>query len=178
MDKISEMSGRSAARDTILQAFADIILESGYEKVRVLDIVERSRVARSTFYEHFQSREDLLRDSMRGPFDVLAQLTAPACDLCRVASMLDHVRHNRALTTCLMRNPGMNALIDLLAEVIDNHARAPMPAIASRAIAGAQLAMISSWLDGEESHSANDLARVLQAATIALLGAVRNSGKG
>ena len=173
MDKISEMSGKSAARDSFLQAFADIILENGYEKVRVLDIVERSRVARSTFYEHFQNREDLLRESMRGLFDVLAKLAVPSCDLSGVASMLDHVRHNRDLTKSLMRNPGMDTLVHLLSEAIDNHARAPVPAIASRAIAGAQLAIISAWLYEKEARSADDLARALQAASLALLGAAR-----
>ena len=49
MDKAVKMSESSTARDAILAAFRDIILEGGYEKCRVLDVVARSGVARSTF---------------------------------------------------------------------------------------------------------------------------------
>lgn len=47
MDKGREMSERPSAREAILAAFRDIILENGYDGVRVLDIVQRSGVARS-----------------------------------------------------------------------------------------------------------------------------------
>lgn len=171
MDKITGMSGRSAARDAILQAFADIILESGYQKVRVLDIVERSGVARSTFYEHFQSREDVLRDSMRGAFETLALLTAPSCDVTRVALTVQHFMDNRALAKSLMGNPGTDALIELLSESIETRVGSFVPSIVARAVAGAQMAVISSWLDGKDAGNANDVARTLREMSLALLGA-------
>lgn len=169
MDKMTRMSGKLAARDAILQAFAEIILESGYEKVRVLDIVERSGVARSTFYEHFQSREDVLRDSMRGPFEMLAQLAAPSCDLTRVASTLKHFMENRALAKSVMGNPGTDTLIDLLSELIETRVDSFVPAMVARAVAGAQLAVISSWLDGKDPRNADDVAQTLRGMSLALL---------
>lgn len=167
------MSGKPVARDSILQAFADIILESGYDKVRVLDVVARSGVARSTFYEHFQSREDLLRDSMRGALERLAELAEPACDLARVASTLDHFMQNRALAKSVMADPGMDVLIDLLSESIEARSGTSVTAIAARAVAGAQMAVISSWLDGKDTRTAYDLAEVLKATSLALLTACR-----
>jgi AcrR family transcriptional regulator len=174
MDKVTGMPGKSAARDAILLAFADIILESGYEKVRVLDVVARSGVARSTFYEHFQSREDLLRESMRGPFETLAQLVVPTGDLTRVASTLDHFMQNRALAKSVMANPGTNALIDVLSELIEARSGAFLTGIAARAVAGGQMAAISSWLDGKDTCTADDLAQTLQAMSLALLTSLRN----
>lgn len=169
MDKTAGVSGRPAAREAILAAFRDIILESGYERVRVIEVVERSGVARSTFYEHFQSREDLLRDSMRGPFEGLAQLTAPSCDLARVESTLEHFREKRALVKSVMGNPGIDALVDLLSELIESLAGSVVPAIVARAIAAAQLAVISSWLDGKVAHDANAVAQTLRGMSLALL---------
>ena len=168
MDKVTGMSGKSA-RLAILQAFADIILESGYEKVRVLDIVARSGVARSTFYEHFQSREDVLRDSMRGPFEILGQLAAPSCDIARVAATVNHFMENRALAKSVMGNPGTETLIDLLAESIEAQAGSAVPVLIARAAAGAQLAVISSWLDGKTACDANDVAHMLRKMSLALL---------
>lgn len=163
------MSGKSAARDAILQAFADIILESGYAKVRVLDIIEHAGVARSTFYEHFQNREDVLRDSVRGPFEVLAQLAAPSCDLTRVALTLEHFMENRALAKSMMGHPGTDALIDLLSELIETRLDSSIPAMIVRAVAGAKMAVISSWLDGKDPYNANDVAQTLRGMSLALL---------
>src|SRR5215469_11856168 len=122
MDKTTEMSVRPAAREAIMDAFRDIILESGYENVRVLDVVARSGVARSTFYEHFQSREDLLRESLRGVFQLLAQLAVPSCDLARIALALEHLADNRMLVKSLMANPGTEVLVVVFSEVIEVHA--------------------------------------------------------
>ena len=170
------MSGRAAARDAILLAFADIILESGYEKVRVLDVVARSGVARSTFYEHFESREDLLQESVRGPLEALAQLVDPTCDLARVGSMLDHFRQNRALAKSLMANPGTDALVALLSDLIEVGSSTLTLAITARAVAGAQMSIISSWLDGEEPRTAYELAQILQTVSRTLLASLPNRG--
>lgn len=169
------MSGKPAARDAILQAFADIILESGYEKVRVLDIVGRSGIARSTFYEHFESREDVLRDSMRGAFEALADLAAPSCDLTRVAVTLDHFMENRALAKSLMRDPGTDTLLGLLCDLIEARAGSFVPALVARAVAGAQMAVISSWLDEKDARDTNDVAQILRGMSLALLRAPLSS---
>src|SRR5579863_3762721 len=141
MDKQPRMSGDSGARDAILSAFRDILLEGGYEKCRVLDVVERSGAARSTFYEYFQSKNDLLKESLRVPFEVFGELVAPACDTGRVALTLDHIRQHRALMASLIANPGLDTLIGVLADSLEERA-ALVPHIA-RAIAAAQLALLS-----------------------------------
>jgi AcrR family transcriptional regulator len=135
----------------------------------VLDVVARSGVARSTFYEHFQSREDLLRESMRGPFETLAQLALPGCDLARVASMLDHFMQNRTMAKSLMANPGTDALVEVLSEILETRCGVNVCGTSARAAAGAQMALISSWLDGKEKRTARDLAQVLRGMSLALI---------
>lgn len=169
MDKTAEVSGKTGARDAILTAFREIVLESGYETVRVVDVVERSGVARSTFYEHFQSREDLLRDCVRGLFDLLAQIAAPSYEPARTAILLEHFAQNRALSKSLMKNPGTDALVDVLTRVIEDGAGPVVPEITARAVAGTHMAIISSWLDGKDTRTSDDLARVLRELTVALL---------
>ena len=41
-------------------AFIALILEKGYEAVTVQEIIDRANVGRSTFYAHFESKEQLL----------------------------------------------------------------------------------------------------------------------
>lgn len=166
MDKDAKTSGEVTARDAILAAFRDILLEGGYENCRVLDIVERSGVARSTFYEHFQNRKDLLQASLRVRFEVLAELVARTCDTARVAVMLDHIAENRALMKSLISDPGLEMLIGVLAEMLES--RAALTPHVAHAIAAAQLALLSQWLDGKDVRTAVDVARTMRNASVAL----------
>ena len=42
-------------------AFLALVLEHGFEAVRVIEIIERAEVNRATFYHHYRSKRDLLR---------------------------------------------------------------------------------------------------------------------
>jgi AcrR family transcriptional regulator len=167
MDKTGEMSARPAARDAIMDAFRDIILEGGYEKARVLDVVERSGVARSTFYEHFQGRDELVRDSVRGIFELLAGLAEPSCDIARITRVLEHVAEKRALVKSLMFDPGTDVLVSVFSEIIEERTR--VSTLAARAVAGAQMAVLSSWLDSEDARDASLIAQSMREMSLALL---------
>ena len=47
-------------RKLIQEAFVSLILEKRYDKITVQNIIDRADVSRSTFYAHFQDKEDLL----------------------------------------------------------------------------------------------------------------------
>jgi AcrR family transcriptional regulator len=47
-------------RRALKDALTDLTLERGYEAVTVADIIDRADVGRSTFYAHFQDKDDLL----------------------------------------------------------------------------------------------------------------------
>jgi AcrR family transcriptional regulator len=47
-------------RELLRSALISMILEKGYERVTVQDIIDRADVGRSTFYAHFRDKEDLL----------------------------------------------------------------------------------------------------------------------
>ncbi|HET7813351.1 MAG TPA: TetR family transcriptional regulator [Candidatus Baltobacteraceae bacterium] len=168
MDKKAEVSGqRGGAREAILDAFRDIVLESGYDGVRVSDVVKRSGVGRSTFYEHFQDREDLLRDSLRGPFHLLAQLAAPSCDMAQTAFILKHFAQHASLATSLVDGAPASIARTLLAELIRDAA----PAAGARvyAAAGAQIGAVAAWLNGDDKRTAEEVAQSLRAVTLALV---------
>ena len=42
-------------------AFLALVLEHGFEAVRVIEIIARAEVNRATFYHHYRSKRDLLR---------------------------------------------------------------------------------------------------------------------
>jgi AcrR family transcriptional regulator len=58
-------------RELLRGALISMILEKGYERVTVQDIIDRADVGRSTFYAHFRDKEDLLvfgLEELRGAF--------------------------------------------------------------------------------------------------------------
>lgn len=46
-------------RKALHEALVQLILEKGYDKVTVQDVLDRANVGRSTFYSHFKDLEDL-----------------------------------------------------------------------------------------------------------------------
>ncbi len=69
MDKAKKKSGNAPAkedrrvarsRQALSKAFVSLLMEKGYARVSIRDIVERANVGRSTFYEHFENKEQLM----------------------------------------------------------------------------------------------------------------------
>ncbi len=61
-------------RQSLLNALIDLIVEKGYEKVTVQDIIDRANVGRTTFYSHFQDKQDLLLSGFEKLRDMLENL--------------------------------------------------------------------------------------------------------
>jgi AcrR family transcriptional regulator len=51
-------------RQALQNALIELILEKGYDTVMVQDILDRANVGRSTFYAHYQDKDDLLMNHL------------------------------------------------------------------------------------------------------------------
>jgi AcrR family transcriptional regulator len=60
-------------RKTLHQALMSLVLESPYDSITVQQVTDRANVGRSTFYTHFQDKDELL---ISGIHDLRAMLTA------------------------------------------------------------------------------------------------------
>jgi AcrR family transcriptional regulator len=75
MDKKTKVSGGAAApRVRLRQALLELIALRAWQRIRVGEICARAKVARSTFYQHFAHKEELLLSG----FDELKQQLSPA----------------------------------------------------------------------------------------------------
>jgi AcrR family transcriptional regulator len=166
------------SRAAILGAFFGLVLERRYHEITVGALIRRAGVARSTFYEHFSGKDELLVESLRGPFNplVLALEGAPAAPA--VAGMLAHFWDHRRLAPGIFQGAvghrAQAALTAMLARGV--HGRGPWRVadeVLAEQLAALQFGTITAWLAGRIAIDPASLARSLVASTAALLGAQR-----
>jgi AcrR family transcriptional regulator len=51
-------------RELLLDELVHLLMERGYEKLTIQNLLDRAKVGRSTFYAHFQSKDELLACSI------------------------------------------------------------------------------------------------------------------
>ena len=78
---MDERIDRRAARTrkALHLALLSLILRKGYEATTIQDIVDEANVGRSTFYDHYTGKEDLLRGGFRQIIQRIAALLARGC---------------------------------------------------------------------------------------------------
>ncbi len=168
-------------RTELQRAFSRLVLARGYAAVTVRAVIEAAGVGRSTFYEHFESKEDLLRQSMRPLLAVLAGAIDDRAKLADVELIVAHFRDNRRVVRAMSAGPAHGLLIAFLAELIEEQldassVRGPAPPVPARLIAaqlaGAQLALLDAWLAAPQSVSAGAVAQAIVRGTRAAAGAL------
>ncbi|RZJ97580.1 MAG: TetR/AcrR family transcriptional regulator [Brevundimonas sp.] len=155
-------------RKAISDAFVGLLFSRRYSAIRTADVIEAAGVGRSTFYEHFRNKDDVLVAVIEPLFTPLADAAAGRGQLGSVLFMLDHVWEQRANARLLFEPPLGAKLQRKLAAMIearltDAEGGAPPALVAMGAAAGA-LAMLRMWLAGEVPCSSGTLARRLISA--------------
>ena len=159
----------------IEDAFVQLVLERGYERVAVENISDRADLARATFYAHYPNKEAVLlsvssrlvEDLMQriayqgGPWNVVRRDAIQAAfrhaaenpDLYRAC--LSDARTRQAYLSILSRGAERNFRDRLNA--LGHQPRVPVPVMA-RAFVGAHVAILEAWLAGELEGDVEQLA--------------------
>ena len=104
---ISTPNDRRATRTrrALLNAFVGLILERRYDEISVAAIIARADVGRSTFYEHFRGKDDLLHESMNWLLVMIADAAGPAPNPDQLAFAVAHFWQNRRLARVVFSPP-------------------------------------------------------------------------
>ena len=165
-------------RQAILGTFRDLVLAHGYDSITVRDIVDTAGVGRSTFYEHFDDKDDLFEASLKPLLSVLAEAVGPGADLQRLEMVIAHFGENRRLARVMLAGSARRLMARFLAALLESRlasvARAahgakpvvPLNLIAAH-LAEAQLGLIESWMAAKIACPSDAVAHALQASTAA-----------
>lgn len=155
-------------RDAILRSFAGLLFRQGFDDISVREIVAAAAVARSTFYEHFSSKEDVLCTSMGQFFDVLARCVSDEEQPAGLVVLLAHFWENRRLTDAIFSGTPRKIIALSLSEMVEARLREDavderlLPdRLAAIHIGEAQLALVEGWLRGRAPAKVNDMAAAL-----------------
>ncbi len=173
---------QEALRDALLQ----LIVERGYEKTSVQDILDRADVGRATFYLHYGSKEDLLRRSL----DRLRELLVNECKsmtaganksripLAFSLTFFRHVDSHRKLYRAVVgRESGFivdrqmrRLLVDLVRDDITSSAQGklkqPWADMVSQYVVGALMSMVTWWLDFNVKLSPEEIDETFRRMTL------------
>jgi AcrR family transcriptional regulator len=137
-------------------------------------------VGRSTFYEHFRNKDDLLRQSMSHILSVFADAVSGSWETSKLVWVLEHFRENIRLARGLVNGPSCPQIVGLLASLIeerlsDSPAKTTKPSILplnllAAQIAEAQLGLVRAWLNGGAHCPAAWVAEAVHGGSVALAG--------
>ncbi|MFI4967335.1 MAG: TetR/AcrR family transcriptional regulator [Gammaproteobacteria bacterium] len=165
-------------------AFFELVLSTPYDDIRVDDIIARSGVGRSTFYEHFKGKDDILAASVKHPFAALADAMRSRDNTAELVMLLDHFWENRGIAPGIFTGTGRRVCVDALVELIEerfkqDRVESPNPLLipprmAATQIAESLLAPVSAWVLGEVECGKQGLAQALRQTATATLAALRS----
>ena len=170
-------------RQALLDAFRDELIAGSYDQMTVRGVVERANVGRSTFYEHFESKEDLFRQSLGTwgtalvPF---ADTITPDYSNARLQAVLEHFgSHRERFAGSIFTGAARPAIVEYLSSLFEERlqfsvvhtsdvSRQPV----ARYLAASQLTLVECWLTSEAPCSAETIAAALHGSANALLAAL------
>jgi AcrR family transcriptional regulator len=158
-------------RAWIVQAFNELIFKRAYGGLRTDNIIKRAGVGRSTFYEHFRNKDEVLVHSVSWILAALADAVTEAGDVNRIRGVVDHILDQKAMaepllvgTTGVAITAELERLINerLCAQGVATCSDLVVPAqLVARQVAEAQMALLRGWLDDSSNCSSTDLATAI-----------------
>ena len=163
-------------RQDVIAAFRALLFERGYARLSVRGIIERANVGRSTFYENFQSKEDVLRQTLTPVLTPLADTLAAHRSAADLEFVVRHMWESRTMTRPILLGPSRPIVQRYLAELLEvriaelrarRRDATPLlpPVIIAAYLAEAQLCLITMSLAGNGECVPETVARALFVTT-------------
>ena len=151
-------------RQSLQNALSELILEKGYEKVTVQDVIDRANVGRSTFYAHFESLDQLLLsgfEPLRAQFEDF--LSGAEFDhespWALSLTMFQQVQKQKGgyITLTHIQKFLYGYLLDHLKQGLPKRSKNVPPELLAHYVASSFIALMTWWIDNEYPLSAEKM---------------------
>ena len=116
---------QARTRQAIIDAFVNLLDKSSYEKISVKEIIDTANVGRSTFYSHFETKDDLACQICNNLFEHIFSHVIPPCSThnfsevepsaeTRITHILYHLRDKRKYYIGIIKHE--DALVKVLGD--------------------------------------------------------------
>ena len=174
-------------RHALMQALMDLIQEKRYDSITIQDICDRANVGRSTFYAHYQDKDDLLVSHFQHVMENLdGQIQRRDGQLVfSITPLLQHVQQYHHLYRALVSSGGFEVLLragqkqwsaqiqtHLAALSADGHRSDIPPEVIAMYLAGVVQTMLVWWLAHKMPYSPEKMDEMFQQLVMPGLNAV------
>ena len=164
-------------------ALMELMVERGWDDIDVLTLCERADIGRSTFYEHFRNKEELLKTSFAGLKSALLEHAASGEAnggvLGFVPGLVAHVHEAQGVFRALLKRRSGHYVQDRFRELLIELILAAEPATRAQQwqtlarahyLAGALFEMLVWWLGSNRPHKPHEIESLYRRWSAAVLG--------
>jgi AcrR family transcriptional regulator len=151
-------------RQSLQNALSELIVEKGYEKVTVQDVIDRANVGRSTFYTHFEDKEQLLLsgfEPLRAEFEefLLGTNFDTESPWALSLAMFQQVQKQRGgyITLTHVQKFLYGYLLDHLKLQTPKRIKGIPPELLAHYVAGSFITVLTWWIDNKYLYSAEKI---------------------
>jgi AcrR family transcriptional regulator len=101
-------------QQALLHSLMDLIVEQGYDRTTVEDILRRADVGRTAFYSHFENKQDLLLNR----FSTIPWIRRGPDGALDATFLFGHLADERELVTALRTSPAFDNAIATLQQTL------------------------------------------------------------
>ena len=157
-------------------ALVELMQEQRYDSITVQDILDRANVGRSTFYAHYQDKEDLLVSSLEQVLDQFVRhIEGDGEPTISTEAFFQHVKENEHLYKAMVWGRGIDILFNkgqaqlsrkieeqLSAQVTKSAELAvPLPFVATF-LSGAFLTLLKWWVENKMVYTPQQMSEMYQ----------------
>lgn len=161
-------------RQLLLDALLELILEKDFDSVTVQDVIDRANVGRSTFYAHFQDKEDLLLsgfEHLKTQLEehLMSDSVTSDSPWAMSLSMFQHAQEHRQIHKALAGKQGNNIglthiqkylftyLHTHLKQTLSKRKKSIPPEILAQYVTGSFISLLTWWLENDSTYSAEQM---------------------
>jgi AcrR family transcriptional regulator len=163
-------------RAALREAMINLMQEVGWDAINVQGLCIRANVGRSTFYQHFPNKEELLKSSLAELGHALNARAAPG-PLGFVPGLVAHVHEMQELFRALLVRRSAHYVQDRFRELLIEMMLAEQPTARrswqatarAHALAGALFELLVWWLGSNRLHKPREIEALFRQWSTALL---------